>query len=264
MNDQPARKPAEEALGFGAEPRRRRHSPEEPGGFVLLIPALNEEDAIGPLLRAIDPGTFTEIVVVDNGSTDDTASRAREAGATVLVEGRRGYGSACLRGLSHVFGLQPPPAGLVFLDADHPEHLDALPDLLRPLASGEADLVLGARVSWSGARGNLRPHARVGNAVILGLSRLLFGLRHRDLGPFRAVSTDCLRRLHMDDRDWGWTLQMQIRAVRAGCIVREIDVPHAPRQQGRSKISGSLVMSLRVGGKMLFTLTRERLRRLPR
>lgn len=231
---------------------------------MLLIPALNEEDAIGPLLRAITPGTFRDMVVVDNGSTDGTAARAEEAGATVLHEPRRGYGSACLTGLSHVLSLDPEPLGVVFLDADHPEHLVALEELLAPIRTGEADLILGARVSAEGARGNLRSHARMGNTVVLSVARFLFGMKHRDLGPFRAVRTSCLETIRMDDGDWGWTLQMQIRAVRAGCMVREIDVPHAPREKGRSKISGSLKMSVRVGGKMFYTLMRERLRSRPR
>lgn len=231
---------------------------------MLLIPALNEEDAIGPLLRAITPGTFREMVVVDNGSTDDTAARAEEAGATVLHEPRRGYGSACLAGLSHVLSLEPEPSGVVFLDADHPEHLAALENLLAPLRTEEADLVLGARVSAGGARGNLRSHARMGNTAILLVARLLFGLKHRDLGPFRAIRTSCLKAIRMDDRNWGWTLQMQIRATRARCVIREIDIPHAPREKGRSKISGSLKMSVKVGGKMFYTLLRERFRKRPR
>ena len=179
-----------------------------------------------------------------------------------MREPRRGYGAACLAGIAYLSALPTPPATIVFLDADHPEDADRLHLVLEPLARG-ADLALGVRVTPGGGTGNRRAHARWGNRIVLGTARLLFGRRFADLPPFRAIRLDALNHLAMDDRDWGWTLQMQLRAVRHGVEIVEVDAPHLPRAGGRSKISGRLGMSLRVGAKMFYTLVRERLRGRP-
>ena len=254
----------------------------------MLIPALDEEEALPAVLRALPTDQLQAVVVADNGSRDGTAAVARAAGAAVVHEARRGYGAACLAGIAWLETLAPPPETLVFLDADHPEDADSIPRLLAPMAptAGPAaldapsrtrrgrppvlpapprpDLVLGVRTGPGGKTGNLRPHANAGNRLVLTLAWMLFGRRFRDLPPFRAVRFAVLRRLAMDDRDWGWTLQMQIRALRLGLAVTEVDVPHLPRSQGRSKISGRLGPSLKVGAKMIYTLLRERLRPAPR
>ena len=226
---------------------------------AVLIPALNEEQALPAVLAALPFDRLHSVVVADNGSTDDTAAIARAAGAVVVREQRRGYGSACLAGIRHLAALATPPAAIVFLDADHPENAERLPVVLDPLARG-ADLALGVRVGPGGGTGNRHAHARWGNRVVLAAARLLFGRPFRDLAPFRAIRMGALERLGMDDRDWGWTLQMQLRAVRHGLRIVEVDAPHLPRSGGRSKISGRLGMSLRVGAKMFYTLARERLR----
>lgn len=199
------------------------------------------------------------VVVVDNGSTDGTAQAAHAAGAVVVEESERGYGAACLAGIACLERLDPPPAVVVFLDADHAEHAEQLVALLGPVAEG-ADLVLGARTDPGGRTGNLRRHARWGNRAVLAVARILFGRSFRDLGPFRAIRFSALDRLGMDDRNWGWTLQMQIRAVRLGLSIVEVGVFHFPRSEGRSKISGRPWVSLNVGAAMLRTLARERLR----
>lgn len=237
---------------------------ERPGPGLLsstaaLIPALNEEQALPAVLEALPIGRLHSVVVADNGSTDDTAAIARAAGAVVVREPRRGYGAACLAGIRHLSALPTPPATIVFLDADHPENASRLLIVLEPLARG-ADLALGVRVAPGGGTGNRRAHARWGNRVVLVAARLLFGHRFQDLPPFRAIRRDALERLAMDDRDWGWTLQMQLRAVRHGLEIAEVDAPHLPRSGGRSKISGRMGMSVRVGAKMFYTLARERLR----
>ncbi|MDE2875450.1 MAG: glycosyltransferase family 2 protein [Gemmatimonadota bacterium] len=226
---------------------------------AVLIPALDEEQAIPAVLEALPISRLHSVVVADNGSTDNTAAIARAAGATVVREARRGYGAACLAGIRHLSALATPPAAIVFLDADHPENAERLPIVLEPLARG-ADLALGVRVAPDGGMGNRRAHARWGNRVVLVTARLLFGHRFRDLPPFRAIRRDALERLAMDDRDWGWTLQMQLRAVRHRLAIEEVDAPHLPRSGGRSKISGRLGMSVRVGAKMFYTLARERIR----
>jgi len=226
---------------------------------AVLIPALDEEQSLPAVLEALPFERLHSVVVADNGSTDHTAAVARAAGAAVVREPRRGYGAACLAGIRHLSALPNPPAAIVFLDADHPENAARLPLVLDPLSHG-ADLALGVRVGPGGGTGNRHAHARWGNRVVLFAVRLLFGRRFRDLAPFRAVRMSALERLAMDDRDWGWTLQMQVRAVRHGLAITEADAPHLPRSGGRSKISGRLGMSLRVGAKMFYTLARERLR----
>lgn len=213
------------------------------------------------MLRAVPEATVDRIVVVDNGSTDRTPEVARAAGATVLHEPRRGYGAACLTGIRHLASLPRPPEALVFLDADAAVEAPRIGDLTGPVLAGEADLVLGVRRAPDGVEGNVHAHARVGNRLVLLLTRILFGVRFRDLPPFRAVRFRSLLAMEMDDRDWGWTLQMQLRALRHGLRIREVEVPHGTRRGGRSKISGSLGTSVRVGLKMLYTLARERLRR---
>ena len=226
---------------------------------AVLIPALDEEQALPGVLEALPIDRLHSVVVADNGSTDGTATIARAAGAVVVREPRRGYGAACLAGIRYLSALPTPPAAIVFLDADHPENAGRLPLLLDPVARG-ADLALGARIGPGGGTGNRHAHARWGNRIVLFAARVLFGHPFRDLAPFRAIRMGALERLAMDDRDWGWTLQMQVRAVRHGLVIREVDAPHLPRSGGRSKISGRLGMSVRVGTKMFYTLARERLR----
>lgn len=227
--------------------------------MAVLVPALDEEEELPRALGALPEGAADRVVVVDNGSTDRTPEVARTAGATVLREPERGYGAACLTGIRHLASLRRPPDVLVFLDADAAAEAARIDAVAGPVARDEADLVLGVRRAPDGVEGNLHPHARLGNRLILLLVRLLFGVRFRDLPPFRAVRFSSLLALEMDDRTWGWTLQMQIRALRRGLRIREIEVPHGTRRGGRSKISGSLGTSLRVGFKMLYTLLRERL-----
>ncbi|MCY4399097.1 MAG: glycosyltransferase family 2 protein [Gemmatimonadetes bacterium] len=225
---------------------------------AVLIPALNEEEALPGVLAALPMDRLHTVVVADNGSADDTARVARAAGAVVVREDERGYGAACLAGIACLSSMDEPPEAVVFLDADHPEDAGRLPVVLEPLARG-ADLVLGVRVGSRGT-GNLHIHARWGNRVVLAAARVLFGRRFQDLPPFRAVRLSALQRLGMDDRNWGWTLQMQLRAVRQDLVIVEVHAPHLPRTRGRSKISGRPGMSVRVGAKMFYTLGREWLR----
>jgi len=226
---------------------------------AILIPALNEEDALPLVLEALPLERLHSVVVVDNGSTDRTVEVAEELGARVVRESERGYGAACLAGIEHLRQDAPPPRFLVFMDADHPEDAASLEELTGPLA-GSADLVLGARLHDGGDTGNVHVHARWGNRLVLATVRLLWGRSFVDLAPFRAVRFDALLDLGMDDRNWGWTLQMQLRAIDARLRIVEIFVPHRARAAGRSKISGSLTTSVRVGLKMFQTIARERLR----
>lgn len=228
---------------------------------AVLIPALDEEASLPAVLERLPLDRVDRVVVVDNGSSDRTAEVAREGGATVILEKRRGYGAACLAGLAHLASLAAPPDVVVFMDADQSDEPGVLARLVDPILEGEADLVLGVRRASGGGSSRAVPvHARLGNGLVLGLTRVLFGYHFRDLPPFRAAAFPRLQELEMDDRDWGWTLQMQLRARARGQRIREVPVPHRPRAAGMSKISGSLVGSLRAGAKMLYTLARERLR----
>jgi glycosyltransferase involved in cell wall biosynthesis len=223
------------------------------------MPALNEEAALPAILDGM-PERVERVIVADNGSTDRTAEVARSRGAEVVREDERGYGAACLAGIHHLANHGPPPDVLVFIDADGSDDPADIVRVVGPIERGEADFVLGVRRGAEGDVGTILPHARLGNRIVLGLTSLLFNESFEDLPPFRAIRFDRLLELEMDDRNWGWTLQMQIRALRSDLRVVEMDVPHHRRTEGVSKISGSLSMSLRVGAKMFYTLARERMR----
>ncbi|MCC7260889.1 MAG: glycosyltransferase family 2 protein [Candidatus Latescibacteria bacterium] len=220
---------------------------------AVLIPALNEEQAIAQVLAAIPAGLAQEVVVVDNGSTDRTAEVARRLGARVVSEPRRGYGQACLSGLA---ALQPAEI-VVFLDGDFSDFPEEMPTLLAPILRDEADLVIGSRVLGQREAGALLPQQRLGNALATGMIRLLFGVRYTDLGPFRAIRASSLARLQMQDQTYGWTVEMQVKAARVGLRLAEVPVRYR-RRVGTSKISGTLVGTLKAGYKIIATILRYR------
>lgn len=220
----------------------------------VVIPALNEEASL-PLVLADLPRTVRRVVVADNGSTDGTARVAREGGAEVVVAPRRGYGSACLAGLDHLRRTGPPGI-VVFLDADYSDHPDELPGLVAPILAGEADLVIGSRALGHRERGALLPQARAGNLVACLLIRLFYGHRFTDLGPFRAIRWEALERLEMADPNFGWTAEMQVKAVRRGLKCTEVPVSYR-RRTGVSKITGTISGTLRAGYKILWTVARH-------
>ncbi len=224
---------------------------------AVVVPALDEERPLPAVLAAIPREPVREIVVVDNGSTDRTAEVARAAGATVLREPRRGYGAACLRGLDHLRA--HPPAIVAFLDADGSDDPAELPRLLEPIEQGRADLVIGSRVLGAREPGSLTGVQRLGNALAVFLLRALYGARFTDLGPFRAIRWEALEGLGMRDRDYGWTVEMQARAARAG--LRSIEVPVSCRRRaaGRSKVSGTVRGMVGAGIKILLTIVKVRL-----
>ena len=222
---------------------------------AVVIPALDEAQALPAVMAAIPRERVREIVVVDNGSRDETAAVARAAGATVLHEPRRGYGAACLRGLGHLRG--NPPEIVVFLDADGSDDATELPRLVAPIDRDRADLVIGARVP--GEAGALTPVQQFGNALAVRLIRLLFAARFSDLGPFRAIRWEALERLAMRDRDYGWTVEMQARAARLGLAAVEVPVSCRRRRGGRSKVSGTVRGALGAGSKILLTIAKVRL-----
>lgn len=216
----------------------------------VIIPAFNEERAIGQVLDEIPP-SVAQIIVVNNGSTDSTAAIARARGATVVDEPIRGYGRACLSGMAAL----DYPDIVVFLDGDYSDFPREMPSLYEPIAAGRADLVIGSRVLGQRERGALLPQARVGNWLATRLIRWLFGVSFTDLGPFRAIDYGSLQRLNMRDCDFGWTVEMQVKAARLGLRCAEVPVRYRKRI-GTSKISGTISGSLRAGHKILWTIFR--------
>ena len=223
--------------------------------IAVVIPALNEEASLPLVLADIPRPPVGRIVVADNGSVDGTARVAREGGAEVVAASRRGYGSACLAGLDHLRRTGPPDV-VVFVDADYSDHPDELPRLVAPILAGEADLVIGSRVLGRRERGALLPQARAGNLVACLLIRLFYGHRFTDLGPFRAVRWDSLERLEMSDPNFGWTAEMQVKAVRRGLRSTEVPVSYR-RRVGVSKITGTVSGTIRAGYKILWTVARH-------
>src|SRR5262244_1329246 len=226
--------------------------PPMPSPVAFIIPTLNEEASIGPVLDALRAAlpaagvSQPEFLVVDNNSTDATARIATQRGVRVLSESRRGYGQACLSGIAAV----PPHAQIiVFLDADGSDDPQDLPRLLAPLFDGSADFVLGSRTVAARRSGAFTLPQAFGNWLATGLMRLFFGARYSDLGPFRAILRESLNRLHMTDTNYGWTIEMQIKAHRLGLRVLEIPVNYRKRLAGQSKISGNLSGSIRAGYK---------------
>ncbi len=219
---------------------------------AVIIPVFNERGSLPLVVEAIPKELVDEIVVVDNGSTDGTDAIARGLPVRLVRESRRGYGSACLAGVEALAAR--PPDVLVFLDGDFSDHPEELPRLLREIEAG-AELVIGSRMLGSREPGALLPQARFGNALACLLIRLLYGHRYTDLGPFRAIRWAAYRRLGMRDTNFGWTCEMQVKALRKGLRVAEVPVSYRKRV-GVSKITGTVPGTLKAGWKILWTIGR--------
>lgn len=224
--------------------------------IAVIIPARNEEQSIGQVVRDIPKSEVSEIVVVDNGSTDRTADVARAAGATVVSESRAGYGYACLAGIAHV--VPSAPGVVVFLDGDYSDYPAELPLVAGPILRGETDMVIGSRITGKREPGAMLPQAIVGNWIACTLIRLFWGYRFTDLGPFRAVRMDALQRMKMSDPTYGWTVEMQIKATKMK--LRSIEVPVSYRKRiGVSKVTGTVGGTIKASAKILYTIARHAL-----
>ncbi|MEY3321013.1 MAG: hypothetical protein RLZZ417_596 [Bacteroidota bacterium] len=223
--------------------------------IVLIIPALNEELGISNVLQGIPPGIFQEIVVSDNGSTDRTAEVAAHWGATIVFEPRRGYGSACLAAISYLKNkiLTHPIDLVVFLDADNSDHPSDIFKILMPFEKNEVMMVIGSRVLGNREEDALLSHQQFGNLMATSLIKWLYGTQFTDLGPFRAIRWSALISLDMQDIDFGWTVEMQIKAAKNKWTCVEVPVDYRKRL-GKSKISGTLKGSILAGHKILWTI----------
>jgi glycosyltransferase involved in cell wall biosynthesis len=228
---------------------------------TVIIPALNEEEAIGRVLGDIPAALVEEVVVVDNGSMDGTAERARAAGATVLHEPLRGYGRACLRGIGHA---QERGAELiVFLDGDYSDHPEEMAELVAPILRDEADFVVGSRLRGRAERGALLPQARAGNWLACRLIHAFWGARYTDLGPFRAIRLRTLLDLDVRDPRYGWTVEMQISAAASAVRIAEVPVSYR-RRIGRSKVTGTFSGTMKASARILWVIAREAVKKLRR
>lgn len=224
--------------------------------IYVIIPALNEEGSIAKVIEDL-PVEVTECIVVDNGSTDGTAMNAKVAGATVLSESRPGYGYACLKGLDYLRKKVVDEDIIVFIDGDYSDYPEELTQLIAPIEKGESDLVIGSRNNSMLQKGAMTPQQVFGNWLATYLMKVLYNGNFTDLGPFRAIRWSSLQRLNMQDKTYGWTIEMQLKALRYKLKYSEIPVRYRPRI-GTSKVSGTLKGTIMAGYKILgwiFTYT---------
>ena len=216
----------------------------------VIIPALNEEESIGQVLNDIPGEIVEEVIVVDNGSSDNTVTVSDSLGANVILEPLKGYGAACLRGISN---LKQDTDIVVFLDADYSDYPQDLHTVVKPIIDDDAEMVIGSRMSGAREKGALLPQAIFGNKLATFLIRLFWGFEYTDLGPFRAIKYKDLLALNMIDKNFGWTVEMQIKALKKGLRVVEVPVRYRKRI-GKSKITGTFSGTVRAGVKIIYTI----------
>jgi len=220
---------------------------------VVIIPAFNEENGVGQVIREIPREFVDEIIVVNNNSTDNTELIAKEAGATVLREPIPGYGRACLKGIDYLKQLDAKPDIVIFLDADHADYPEEIPMLLKPIIEAGVDLVIGSRALGKKEQGSMTPQQVFGNWLATRLLKLFYGVKFTDLGPFRAIKYSSLIALNMQDKTYGWTVEMQLKAAKNGFCCVEVPVRYR-RRIGFSKISGTIKGTILAGYKILATI----------
>jgi glycosyltransferase involved in cell wall biosynthesis len=218
----------------------------------VIIPAFNEQNSIGSVIRDIPKDLVREIIVVDNNSSDETSINAKNAGATVLKQPLQGYGNACLKGIDYATNKEAKADVLVFLDADYSDFPEEMNLLLNKIWKG-ADMVIGNRVKEKRENGSMTIPQIFGNWLACNLMKLMYGYRYRDLGPFRAIKFEKLTQLGMVDQTYGWTVEMQVKALKEKFNVQQVDVSYRKRI-GQSKISGTIKGSILAGYKIITTI----------
>lgn len=218
----------------------------------VIIPAFNEENSVGLVLADIPKDEVAEIVVINNNSTDATAKVAAQNGAVVLFEENKGYGAACLKGLSYLKGKTLKPDVVVFMDADYSDHPEQMSRLLNKVNDG-FDLVIGSRAIGKREKGAMMPQQRFGNWLATTLIKLFYGYQYSDLGPFRAIKWSALEEIKMEDEDFGWTVEMQIKALKQNLKITEVPVDYRARI-GVSKITGTVKGTILAGYKIIYTI----------
>ena len=221
----------------------------------VIIPAYNEEASIGSVIRDIPSGLVREVIVCNNASTDNTAEVAKAHAATVVMAPKRGYGSACLAGMAHIASKTDPPDVVVFLDGDYSDHPEEITLLLDPIRNEGQELVIGSRALGDLQKGSMQPQQIFGNWLATTLIRLLYNYKFTDLGPFRSVTYDALKKIDMQDQDFGWTVEMQVKAAKMGLSCKEVPVSYRKRI-GVSKVSGTIKGTILAGHKILWTIFR--------
>lgn len=223
----------------------------------IVIPAFNEQESIPLVLADIDKNLVRNVVVVNNNSTDDTVSAALKGGAKVIDESHQGYGAACLRGIQFVNDSTPPADIIVFMDADYSDYGEEVEQLVRPIANGEVDFTIGSRALGKREKGAMMPQQLFGNWLATGLLKLFYGVRFSDLGPFRAIRLSALNAMQMEDKDFGWTVEMQIKIAKLKVPFLEFPARYRKRV-GVSKITGTLKGTILAGYKIIYTLIKYR------
>jgi len=229
----------------------------QPYSIYIIIPAFDEEQSIGHVLNDIPRDHVEEIIVVNNNSKDATAEKAAAYGATVLDENEQGYGAACLKGLAYVRSKQPDPVKTIiaFLDGDYSDYPEQMYRVIKPIVEGQADMVIGSRRLGKAEKGSLTPQQIFGNWLATYMIRVMYHFKYTDLGPFRAIRWDALETIGMVDRNYGWTVEMQVKALKKGLNVSEVPVDYKQRI-GTSKVSGTLKGTLMAGYKIITTILR--------
>lgn len=219
----------------------------------VVIPAFNEENGVDKVIADIPENLVREVVVCNNASTDATARKARDAGATVVEQPAKGYGNACLAGIAYLEKKEVSPDIVVFLDADYSDHPEEMSLVIRPICRGKAELVIGSRALGKLEYGAMTPQQLFGNWLATTLIKMIYGYEFTDLGPFRAITWDALKSIDMQDRTYGWTVEMQVKAAKAKLRCTEVPVNYR-RRIGKSKVSGTVKGTILAGHKILWTI----------
>jgi len=221
--------------------------------IVVIIPAYNEEESIAKVVEDIPKDLVAEVVVVNNNSTDNTREAARQAGATVLDEPQQGYGAACLKGIAYTKELKRKPDIIVFIDGDYSDYPQQMPEVVAPIIDQDIDMVIGSRALGQRQKGAMMPQQVFGNWLATFLIRLFYGVKFTDLGPFRAIKFNQLLAIGMKDQNYGWTVEMQLKAAKHKLKVTEVPVDYKKRI-GVSKVSGTLKGTMMAGYKIIWTI----------